>query len=176
MSTQLDERDVSRLDFLKASGALVLAFSLPVPLQPGSAEAAAVRRGAFAPVNPSQLDAWLAVGTDGTVTVYTGKVELGGGVATGLAQIVAEELDVPLNRVSMVMGDTARTPDQGITAGSQTIAGAGPTLRQVAADARYALLQRAAVHLGVPARALVVKDGVVRAKGNRWGRRAPLPM
>jgi nicotinate dehydrogenase subunit B len=165
MSTQLDERGVSRLDFLKASGALVLAFSLPVPLQPGSAEAATAQRGAFAPVSPSQLDAWLAVGTDGTVTVYTGKVELGGGVATGLAQIVAEELDVPLSRVNMVMGDTARTPDQGITAGSQTIAGAGPTLRQVAADARYALLQRAAAHLGAPARALVVKDGVVRVKG-----------
>src|SRR5919199_1702145 len=79
---------------------------------------------------------WSEVGTDGTVTVFTGKVELGGGVTTGLAQIVAEELDVPLNRVSMVMGDTARTPDQGLTAGSQTIAGAGPTLRQVAADAR----------------------------------------
>src|ERR687885_543298 len=108
---------------------------------------------------------WSEVGTDGTVTVFTGKVELGGGVTTGLAQIVAEELDVPLNRVSMVMGDTARTPNQGITAGSQTIAGAGPTLRQVAADARYALLQRAAAHLGVPARALVVKDGVVRVKG-----------
>src|SRR2546421_3500889 len=165
MSTQLDDKGVSRLDFLKASGALVLAFSLPVPLQLGTVEAATAQRGAYAPVSPSQLDAWLAVGTDGTVTVYTGKVELGGGVATGLAQIVAEELDVPLSRVNMVMGDTARTPDQGITAGSQTVAGAGPTLRQVAADARYALLQRAAAHLGVPARALVVKDGVVSVKG-----------
>ena len=63
MSTQLDEKGVSRLDFLKAGGALVIAFSLPVPLKPGSAEAAAAQRGTFAPVNPGQLDAWLAVGT-----------------------------------------------------------------------------------------------------------------
>ena len=96
MSTHVDEQGVSRLDFPKVSGALVLAFSLPVPLQGGSAEAAAAQRGAFAPVNPSQLDAWLAIDPTGAVTLFTGKVELGMGAVTGLVQIVAEELDMPL--------------------------------------------------------------------------------
>jgi CO/xanthine dehydrogenase Mo-binding subunit len=68
--------------------------------------------------------------------------------------------------ITAVTGDTARTPGQGPTWGSQTIAAAGPTLRQVSADARYALLQRAA-HLGMPQSALTVQDGVVRVKGNR---------
>ncbi len=79
------------------------------------------------------LDDWLAIETDGTITAFSGKVELGTGVRTALAQIVAEELDVPLERVQMVMGDTARTPDEGYTAGSMTIAGSGTALRNAAA-------------------------------------------
>src|ERR1044071_7282219 len=71
------------------------------------------------------LDDWLAIATDGTITAFSGKVELGTGVRTALAQIVAEELDVPLERVQMIMGDTARTPDEGYTAGSMTISSSG---------------------------------------------------
>src|SRR5579864_4542960 len=81
MSTPIKEKGLSRLDFLKASGALVIAFSLPLTLKSGAAEAAG--HGAFAPVNPAEMDAWLAIGPDGTVTLFTGKVELGGGVLTG---------------------------------------------------------------------------------------------
>jgi hypothetical protein len=113
----------------------------------------------------TELDAWLAIDPTGAVTLFTGKVELGMGAVTGLVQIVAEELDVPLERITAVTGDTARTPDHGPTWGRQTIAAAEPTLRQVAAHARYALLERAA-HLGVPQSALTVQDGVVRVKGN----------
>ncbi len=69
----------------------------------------------------SQLDDWLAIEVDGSVTAFSGKVELGTGTLTALAQIVAEELDLPLERVHMVMGDTARTPNEGYTAGSMTI-------------------------------------------------------
>src|SRR5205809_3059767 len=69
------------------------------------------------------LDDWLAIEADGTITAFSGKVELGTGVRTALTQIVAEELDVPLERVHMVMGDTVRTPDEGYTAGSMTISG-----------------------------------------------------
>ncbi len=75
------------------------------------------------------LDDWLAFEPDGTVTVFSGKVELGTGVRTALAQIVADELDLPLDRLHMVMGDTARTPDEGYTAGSMTISGSGTALR-----------------------------------------------
>ena len=73
----------------------------------------------------SRLDDWLAIEENGDVTAFSGKVELGTGTLTALAQIVAEELDLPLSRVHMVMGDTARTPNEGYTAGSMTIAMSG---------------------------------------------------
>src|SRR5512138_860483 len=92
----------------------------------------------------NRLDDWIAVESDGTVTAFSGKVELGTGVRTALAQIVAEELDIPLERVHMVMGDTARTPDEGYTAGSMTISGSGTALRNAAAEARQTLLEMAA--------------------------------
>ena len=72
-------------------------------------------------IPPGQIDAWIAIAPDGAVTLFTGKVELGTGVSTALAQIAAEELDVALSRMSVVQGDTARTPDQGGTVGSKTL-------------------------------------------------------
>lgn len=109
------------------------------------------------------LDDWLAIETDGTVTAFSGKVELGTGVRTALAQIVAEELDVRLERVHMVMGDTARTPDEGYTAGSMTISGSGSALRNAAAEARHVMLELAAERLDVTADKLIVRDGVITA-------------
>jgi len=122
MSKQRDDTGLSRLGFLKTSGAMVVAFSLPVVTnKAGIAEAApsssSSGANAFAAVNAGALDSWLAIGPDGGVTVYTGRVELGTGAVTGLAQIVAEELDVPFERLTMVTGDTALTPDQGPTCG-----------------------------------------------------------
>ena len=108
-----------------------------------------------------RLDDWLAIETDGTITAFSGKVELGTGVRTALAQIVAEELDVPLKRVLMVMGDTARTPDEGYTAGSMTISGSGTVLRQAAAEARLAMLGMAAERLDVNLEELTIHDGVI---------------
>src|SRR5512133_3503150 len=90
------------------------------------------------------LDDWLAIKADGTINAFSGKVELGTGVRTALTQIVAEELDVPLERVHMIMGDTARTPDEGYTAGSMTISGSGTALRRAAAEARHTMLEMAA--------------------------------
>ncbi len=107
------------------------------------------------------LDAWLAFEKDGTVTAFSGKVELGTGVRTALAQIVAEELDLPLERVHMVMGDTNRTPDEGYTAGSQTISGSGTALRQAAAEARRALLEKAAKRLDAAPHDLTISAGVI---------------
>ena len=107
------------------------------------------------------LDDWLAIEPDNTVTAFSGKVELGTGVRTALAQIVAEELDLPLERVHMVMGDTARTPDEGYTAGSMTISGSGTALRQAAAEARQAMLEMAAERLDVNPDELTAHDGVI---------------
>src|SRR5512143_4141998 len=88
----------------------------------------------------NQVDDWIAIESDGAVTVFSGKVELGTGVKTALAQIVAEELDVSFERIKMVMGDTALTPDEGYTAGSTTIQFGGFALRQASAEAHLALL------------------------------------
>ncbi len=110
------------------------------------------------------LDDWLAFEPDGTVNAYSGKVELGTGVQTALAQIVAEELDVPLERVHMTMGDTYQTPDEGYTAGSATISGGGSALRNAAAEARRAMLGMAAVRLDAAGDELVVQGGVISVK------------
>jgi CO/xanthine dehydrogenase Mo-binding subunit len=146
----------SRREFLRRSGALVVSFGLPVEAaaQPGSA-------------STEGLDGWLAIATDGHVTAFCGKVELGTGVETALAQLVAEELEVTVERVSLVMGDTERCPDQGPTVGSRTLSVAGPQLRQAAADARQTLLEMAAGRLGVPLAELTVRDGVVSGPDGR---------
>lgn len=107
------------------------------------------------------LDDWIAIEKDGTITAFSGKVELGTGVKTALTQIVAEELDVPLGRVHLVMGDTERTPDEGYTAGSMTISGSGTALRNAAAEACRAMLKMAAERLDTNLDDLVIHDGVI---------------
>jgi nicotinate dehydrogenase subunit B len=107
------------------------------------------------------LDDWIAIETDGTITAFSGKVELGTGVRTALAQIVAEELDVPLGRIRMVMGDTALTPDEGYTAGSMTISSSGTSLRLAAAEARRAMLELASERLDARPDELSVRDGAI---------------
>ena len=124
--------------------------------QPGSGR----REAAWGEVS-DRLDDWIAIEKDGTITAFSGKVELGTGVRTALAQIVAEELEVPLERVHMVMGDTARTPDEGYTAGSQTISGSGTALRNAAAEARRAMLKMAVEQLDTTLDELIVRDGVI---------------
>lgn len=113
-------------------------------------------------LDTTSVDAFIEFGQEGTVTVYSGKVELGTGVQTALAQIVAAELGVPIGTVHVVMGDTVLTPDQGVTAGSKTLQIAGPVLRRAAGEARLALLQRAADRLEVSPADLEVADGYVR--------------
>jgi nicotinate dehydrogenase subunit B len=108
-----------------------------------------------------RLDDWLRIEPDGTVTAFSGKVEVGTGVRTALAQIVAEELDVPLERIRMVMGDTDLTPDEGYTAGSMTLRSSGGMLRQAAAEARRALLEAASDRLDAAVDELAVRDGVI---------------
>ena len=108
------------------------------------------------------LDDWLAIQPDGAVLAFSGKVELGTGVKTALAQIVAEELDVPFESVRMVMGDTDLTPNEGFTAGSMTIQSTGTALRAAAAEARRALLELASDRLDAAVNELTVENGTIR--------------
>ncbi len=168
---------ISRRQVLKGSGALIVSFNLWGPLsralaqsdetpQPRPYAVERVDLGTFTPepgdyLDPRELDSWIAVMQDGSVTMFTGKVDIGTGTRTSLAQIVADELDVPFGRVTMAMGDTAKSVDQGRTVGSSTIPRGGAQLRQAAAAARQELLKMASVKLGAPAEKLTVTDGVV---------------
>ena len=107
------------------------------------------------------LDAWLAINADGSVLIKTGKVELGQGILTALVQIAADELDVAPQRIRVVSGDTALTPNEGVTSGSLSIQDSGTALRHACAQARELLFQAAATRLGVRTAALSVDDGVV---------------
>ena len=111
-----------------------------------------------------RLDRWLRINRDGTVTVFPGKVEIGQGILTALSQIVAEELDVALERLRLAPADTTYSPDEGMTSGSQSITDGGAALRYAAAEARFLLLQRAAARLGASLEQLSVADGVVSAR------------
>ena len=155
--------ELSRREFLTQTAALVVAFSLPVDLL---AQSIPALRTAGGPLPPNQLDSWLIVHKDGTITVLTGKVELGTGVSTSLRQIVADELDCPFEKIHWVQGDTANTVDQAPTFGSQTIKRGGGQLRQAAAEAKATLLSLAAARLGVPVETLTVNHGVVSAGAN----------
>jgi nicotinate dehydrogenase subunit B len=147
----------SRRNFLKTSGVLIVSFSF-------APESMFAQRLDGASSN--QLDGWLAINADGSVTAYTGKCELGHGLYTAQTQLVAEELSVPFNRVKLIQCDTALTPDQGTTSGAQS----HPTnfnqgaLALAGATAREALLQMASTRLNVPVEQLALKDGVISAK------------
>ncbi len=154
---------ISRRDLLKSTGVLIVGFSFF-----GSA-ARVLAQGEGLSVDgmdPTVLDSWLAISKDGTVTIFTGKVELGTGVVTALAQIVAEELDVAFNKVYMDSGDTDKAVDQGVTAAARTIERAGPQLRQASAAARQELLKLASARLDSPVDTLTVTDGVVSVIGS----------
>jgi nicotinate dehydrogenase subunit B len=158
--------ELSRRDFLKQSGVLVVGFSFGAH---GTLRAARV--ASRPPLPASQLDSWLAISADNSITVFCGKVELGTGVSTALRQIVAEELDAPFERITWVQGDSDRTVDQGSTVGSQSVKRGGAQLRQAAAEARAALLELASSKLGAPVEGLVVSNGIVSLRDG-GGRRA----
>ena len=111
-------------------------------------------------------DIFITIDASGQVFAFSGHVDLGTGIRTALTQIVAEELDVPLDHVTMVLGDTGRTPDQGPTIASETIQIAAVPLRNASAQARHYLLARAAEQLDQPIGALSVEDGLIRAPNN----------
>ena len=111
----LKQAGFSRRDFLKTSGALIVGFSTSHTLLNAQG-------GGPSPGSPSlgQVDSWIAIAADGSVTAYSGKEELGQGISTAQTQLVAEELCVPIERVKLIYCDTAITPDQAHTSGSQS--------------------------------------------------------
>lgn len=145
---------MKRRAFLQSSAGVVVGFSLHIA--PSQAQSAPDPRF-------TQVDAWLKIAPNGMVTFHTGKVELGTGVRTALAQMIAEELDVSVSSIQLVMGDTELCPDQIGTFGSLTIMLAGPQVRQAAAEARLALVERAAKRLGVSADQIQTAQGMARA-------------
>ncbi len=165
--TKLDDRPASRSrrEFLKTGGAFVVTFTV------GGVDAAAPKSAAAAAktVATNQVDGFLAIDAKGMVTVFSGKVDLGTGIRTSMTQIAAEELCVPLSMVNVIQGDTALTPDQGVTFGSLSIQNGGMQIRQAAATAREALVTKAAEKLGVDRASLVVKDGVAMPKAGGKG-------
>ena len=152
---------LSRRAFIAGSGALVVTFAArPTRAQP----LPGVERFLGKPVAPDLVDSYLTVHADGSVTIFVGKVDIGTGNRIAMRQIAGEELDVPLDRITMIEGDTALTPNQGATAGSYGIARGGMQLRQAAATARHALIGLAAQKLNRPAGELEIVDGVVRTR------------
>ncbi|HZA49383.1 MAG TPA: molybdopterin cofactor-binding domain-containing protein, partial [Myxococcaceae bacterium] len=161
MDTSLP-RGFDRRDFLIGSGALVVSFAIPSTVF-GQGAGADPFAGGKNGTPLDSIDSWIEVGGDGRVTASVGKIESGMGISTAFAQIVAEELDVPLDRVAIRMGDTATTPDQRGTGASNGISQGGRALRHASAEARAVLLSLASTKLGVPVEQLSAKDGVVFA-------------
>jgi nicotinate dehydrogenase subunit B len=149
----------TRREFVK--GALLVTFGLACGTTPGRAQQVAAAKT----VSIEEVDGFLAVGADGRVTVYSGKVDLGTGVRTALTQIAAEELDLSIDRVTIIQGDTALTPDQGPTYGSLSIQSGGMQIRQAAATARRALLEMCAQRFGTSAAELSLSNGTVIGAG-----------
>jgi len=150
----VSESGMNRRQFLKLTGGgIFLFFTI------GDLEALAQRRQGRS--LPSDFNAFLKIGEDGRVSCYTGKIEMGQGVSTSLAQMLADELDVSIDSVDMVMGDTDLCPWDMGTFGSMTTRFFGPALRSAGAEARSVLIQLASEHLGIPEKNLATENGVV---------------
>ncbi|MDH3597931.1 MAG: molybdopterin-dependent oxidoreductase, partial [Rhodospirillales bacterium] len=155
--------NTNRRDFLKSAGGIVVAFSWGGSTALAQQVAPPALPGSLG--TNRMLDGWIRVNPAGTVTVFTGKCELGQGILTALTQIAAEELDVAYERVEIVSADTARTPNEGMTAGSTSVENSGTALRFACAEARQILLELAAAKLGVAVANLSVADGTVAGAG-----------
>jgi nicotinate dehydrogenase subunit B len=162
----LNQIEPSRRDFLKTAGVMMIGF--------GFGAATAGTAAAQSPLNPSgnidntQVDSWVAIGADESITVFAGKAELGTGMKTLQIQIAAEELSVPVERITMVLCRSGVTPNQGLTVGSNSapVQFGNNGLRVAVDTARDALNQLAALWFGVDASQLVLKDGVFSVIGD----------
>jgi nicotinate dehydrogenase subunit B len=154
----------SRRSLLKTSGALVVSIGMPVAFDTVLGIRDALAQSTKPPLTPDQLSSYIAVNADGTVSVFFGKMDMGQGLFVAIAQMAAEELDVPFKSVTVIMGDTANSVNQGGASGSTGIQFGGKQMRVAAAEARRVLIEMAAQKLSLPADRLTVTDGVVHAK------------
>ena len=148
----------TRRDFLKTSGVLVVGLSVAGDIV---LDAQGTGAGPYPDIDFRQLDSWIVIRQDNTATFFVGKTDLGQGTGTAFRQIMADELDMPYDKTSCVMGTTDITVDQGGSGGSDALQSDGYPMRRVAAEARRVLLDLASARLGVPVAQLVVADGVV---------------
>jgi nicotinate dehydrogenase subunit B len=169
--TRLVRLAPSRRDLLRGAGALVLGFSISHSLAQGVDEPRGRGEDLPGSLNKSPLlDSWIRVDADGTVTVFTGKAELGQGIKTALLQVAAEEIEVPLDALRLVTADTGRTSDEEYTAGSHSMQDSGTAIRNAAAQVREILIGEAARRLGVSPDRLSARQGsVVAPDGRRIG-------
>lgn len=154
--------NIARRDLLKGAAALVVTISVPATAQltASKADAKTLARS----LDPTQLDTWLAIASDGSVTGYWGKMDMGQGVDTAIAQIIAEEMDVDIDKVNIIFGDSGLCVDQGGASGSTGVRLSGVAFQAAAAEARLVLLEKASVELELPLEQLTVTDGMVQAK------------
>lgn len=154
--------DLDRRDFFRAlGGGIVVGLLVNESATARESEGGGQRGGGSGATTPGDLAAWLHIGIDGTITVFTGKTEVGQNIRTSLSQVVSEELHAPISAIRLVMADTDLTPfDQG-TFGSRTTPTMAPQLRKVAASAREVLVDLAAEQWKVDRSVLVVEDGRV---------------
>jgi nicotinate dehydrogenase subunit B len=165
MTGFLHEQEFSRKTFLKGGGALIVGFSFVGAGLAGKAQSGNTPN---VPPDATQVDSWLSINADNTVSIYPGKQEFGQGTFTGYRQVVAEELDAAVTSVQIPKWDSATAHpfvDLGGTAASNGMANGGPPLRQAAAEARRALLNLASAQMGVPVGSLTVSNGVVSGGG-----------
>jgi nicotinate dehydrogenase subunit B len=163
--TKVDKASTfSRRSILRAGGAFVVSVGMPVGLDTILGIDSAFAQGARPPLVPNELASYIAVNADGSVSAFFGKMDMGQGLFVSIGQMVAEELDVPLKAVKVIMGDTATSVNQGGASGSTGIQLGGKQMRMAAAEARRVLVDMAAQKLSLPADQLTVTDGVVHAK------------
>jgi isoquinoline 1-oxidoreductase len=151
--------ELARRDFFKLFGAGIAVFAVAKGSLAG--QETAPTRGFHGEELPAEIRAWLHIGEDGTVTAFTGKVEIGQNIRTSLAQTVADELRVPFESVTMVTADTALTPFDFGTVGSRSMPTMSPQLRRVSAAARDLLVAAAAKEWNVPPEGLTAADGKI---------------
>ena len=168
----LNKMEITRRGLLAGTGFLMVSFSVSGALgqeasQPAEAPAA---KGPPLPgglADDPYLDSWIRIGADSHITVFTGKAELGQGIKTALIQLAAEELQVEPADIEMITADTGRTPNEGYTAGSQSITGSGVAIRNAAAQVRDLLIAQAASRFGLDANTLQAKGKTIVAADGR---------
>jgi nicotinate dehydrogenase subunit B len=154
-------RGMPRRDFFKLIGSGIIVCFMPRCAGDGTPLAAPLEREL-----PKDYNAFLLIGEDGTVSCYTGKIEMGQGISTSLVQMMADELNVPMEKIKLVMGDTDLCPWDGGTWGSMTTRHFGPSMRAALAEGKGVLLELASEKLKVPVSQLTVSDGVITDNAN----------